>query len=55
MQVTAMNRKINTHYDAKPIPDRRFDWVATFDDYDGGDIDENTASRDPIGFCRTEA
>lgn len=40
--------KIVTHYDPKPIPIRDFDWIAVTDDYDG-------ASRDPIGYGRTEA
>ncbi len=30
-----MSMKINTRYWAKPIPMRGFDWIATFDDYDG--------------------
>ena len=34
-----------THYDPKPIPMRRFDWSATWPDYEGGD---------PIGFGKTE-
>lgn len=47
-------RKVITHYDPKPIPVREFDWSAVFDGYDGGDIDEVTPSRDPIGYGRTE-
>lgn len=38
--------KIITHYWAKPIPDRRFDWSAVTDDYEPGA---------PIGYGRTEA
>ena len=38
--------KIVTHYDPKPIPMRRWDWSATFDDYDGWPA--------PIGFGATE-
>ena len=48
-------RQIVTTYDPKPIPLRQFDWVATFDDYDGAPIDENTASGCPIGYGATEA
>jgi hypothetical protein len=40
-----VSRPIVTHFVCPPIPDRRFDWQATFDDYEGGD---------PIGFGRTE-
>jgi hypothetical protein len=29
--------KIITHYWAKPIPTRRFDWSATFESYEPGD------------------
>lgn len=37
---------IITNHWLKPIPDRQFDWEATYDDYDFGG---------PIGFGRTEA
>lgn len=39
---------IRTTYDPKPIPDRRFDWIAVDDDtYDGPGC--------PIGYGETEA
>ncbi len=41
-----MTAKIETHYWAKPIPDRSCDWTATLDGYDAGD---------PIGYGATEA
>ena len=41
--------KIVTYYWAKPIPDRRFDWEAVFDNYDGAED-----SHCPIGFGLTE-
>lgn len=41
-----MTPKIETHYWAKPIPDRSCDWTATLDGYDAGD---------PIGYGATEA
>lgn len=37
--------KIVTHYWAKPIPPRQFDWSATFDGYEPGD---------PCGYGATE-
>lgn len=37
--------KIVTRYDPKPIPDRRFDWMATEDNYDLGR---------PVGYGGTE-
>ena len=37
--------KIVTSHWSKPIPDRRFDWEATFDNYDLGS---------PIGYGPTE-
>jgi hypothetical protein len=43
--------KIRTEYWAKPIPDRRFDWHAVTDDYDGAP----DAGWQPIGYGRTEA
>lgn len=41
-----MNGRIVTHYWAKPIPPRQFDWSAMFDDSD----DEG-----PVGYGATEA
>lgn len=41
--------KIVTEYWPKPIPDRRFDWVAVFDNYDGA-----PDAHCPIGLGRTE-
>lgn len=46
---------IITEFVYPPIPLRNFDWSAVTDDYDGADIDENTSSRDPIGWGATEA
>ncbi len=37
--------RIITRYDAKPIPDRRFDWTAVMGDYDLGH---------PVGYGLTE-
>jgi hypothetical protein len=37
--------KIRTTFWAKPMPDRRFDWLATYEDYDEGG---------PIGHGATE-
>ena len=37
--------KIETDFWLKPIPDRRYDWTATRESYDGGD---------PIGHGATE-
>jgi len=37
--------KINTSHDYPPIPDRRYDWSATFDGYEPGDL---------IGYGATE-
>lgn len=45
--------KIVTNYWAKPIPDRRFDYAATYSDYEGGDGYNEPAG--PIGFGATEA
>ena len=36
---------IDTHCDAKPIPDRRFDWVAIPQNYEPGD---------PLGYGQNE-
>jgi hypothetical protein len=41
-----MTARIHTDYWPKPIAHRHFDWVATFDDYDG--------PGSPVGFGRTE-
>lgn len=38
-------RKIITNFVFPPIPDRRFDWSAVYEGYEGGD---------PIGRGRTE-
>lgn len=38
--------KIVTQFVCLPIPDRRFDWSAVTDNYEGGD---------PIGYGSTEA
>ncbi len=45
--------KIVTNHELPPIPDRRFDWCAIFDDtYDGA---EDSSTRGQIGYGRTEA
>lgn len=44
--------KINTQFVFPPIPDRRWDWSATFDGYDGA---EDSSTRHHIGYGRTEA
>lgn len=45
--------KIVTHYNPKPIPDRRFDWEALdLDSYDGA---PDSSTRNQIGYGRTEA
>ncbi len=41
--------RINTDFWAKPIPDRRHDWVAYFDTYDGAE-----PNLDYIGSGATE-
>lgn len=43
--------EIKTEYWLKPIPDRRFDWCAVTDNYDGAP----DAGFQPIGYGRTEA
>lgn len=44
--------KIQTDYWAKPIPIRRFDWCATWENYEGGDgYDERPG---PVGYGATE-
>lgn len=42
-----MPRKIETEYYPTPLPKRDFDWMATWDNYDG--------PGSPIGFGATEA
>ena len=42
---------IDTDCWAKPIPDRRYDWSASLDGYDGGDDD---TPGDPCGWGATE-
>ena len=44
--------KIRTSFVYPPIPDRRFDWQAVYDDYDGA---EDSGNRGEIGYGRTEA
>lgn len=44
--------KINTRHWPPPIPDRRFDYSATWDDYDGA---EDSSNRSHIGYGATEA
>ncbi len=44
--------KINASFIHPPIPDRRYDWAATWDDYDGA---EDSSNRGHIGYGRTEA
>jgi hypothetical protein len=39
-----------TDFWVKPIPDRRFDWSAVLDNYDGAED-----SYCPVGYGRTEA
>lgn len=49
---------ILTHFDPKPIPDRRFDWCAYRDGYEGPTqySDGSYESQgDPVGWGRTEA
>lgn len=50
-----MFERIHTHFDAKPIPDRRFDWSATYDDYDADCDQDGFFSNSPVGYGRTEA
>lgn len=45
---------IHTEHVYPPIPDRSCDWSATLADYDGGNVDYDTPSRDPIGRGPTE-
>lgn len=44
--MTRTEAKIITDYDPKPIPDRRWDWVAAREGCDDGDW---------VGYGRTEA
>ena len=44
---------IRTSYERKPGPGH--DWSAIEDEYDGAPIDNETASRDPVGYGNTEA
>jgi hypothetical protein len=46
-----MPTKIITHHICPPIPDRRCDWSAVTDDYDGA---PDSSNRHQIGFGRTE-
>lgn len=48
--------KIITEYDPKPIPDRRFDWVAYDSDTYDADYDDERGfySNSPCGYGRTE-
>ena len=41
-----IGEKIKTNHEFPPIPDRRFDWCAVTDNYDG--------EGSPIGWGRTE-
>jgi hypothetical protein len=50
-----MSDKIVTDYWAKPIPDRRFDWSATSDNYDAELVDGVWHGSHPIGYGATEA
>ena len=43
--------KINVAYVYPPIPDRQFDFAATYDDYDGA---EDSGNRGEIGYGPTE-
>lgn len=49
----ASNHKIITHFWAKPIPIRGFDWTATYDNYEGGDGESERGG--PVGYGMTEA
>lgn len=41
--------KIITNFVYPPIPDRQCDWSAVLENYDGGNVDYDTPSRDRIG------
>lgn len=45
---------ITTEHVYPPIPDRSMDWSAVTENYDGGMVDYDTPSRDPIGRGPTE-
>lgn len=45
---------IHTEFVYPPIPERGMDWSATFEGYDGGDIEPGVPSRDLIGRGPTE-
>jgi hypothetical protein len=49
--------KLITHYDPKPIPDRRFDWSCYDDNYDADWQGEETGwvSDSIVGYGPTEA
>jgi hypothetical protein len=47
--------KIVTNYWAKPIPDRRFDWSATYDDYDCDCDGDGFFTSSPTGHGATES
>jgi hypothetical protein len=51
-----VSEKIVTTYWAKPIPDRRFDWSATSENYDASWEGEETGwwGSHPIGYGATE-
>ncbi len=51
--MSATQRTINVYYDPAPMPSRSFDWHATLDTYDGGDISPDVRSRDPVGHGAT--
>lgn len=46
--------KIVTSFEYPPIPVRSMDWSAVLIDYDGGNLDYDKPSRDPIGRGPTE-
>lgn len=46
--------RILTHFDSKPIPDRRWDWCATLDNYDVDCDERGYFSHCPIGYGATE-
>jgi hypothetical protein len=47
-------RNIVTTRICPPIPDRRFDWSAHFDDYDADCGQDGYYSLDPVGYGATE-
>jgi hypothetical protein len=51
-----MSRKINTQHVYPPIPVRKYDWCATFDGYEPGDlIGEGATEAEAIADLRTQA